>query len=150
MKATHELYKYFDRHTAEKMHLESKHYLLELYFIRDEQHFFEQLIDSYSFQLIVTDKFSQNRELIEKWSNAQKKNAVLIDNLIDHENKLEILLGTTGKTVTEIKYILWHKNILKDIDEHLTAYREIKRQIYDMIKAIMKEQKQEQKHLLDS
>ena len=146
MKTTHEHYKYFDRHTAEKMHLESKHFLLELYFIRDEHHFFEELIETYSFQLIVTEKFAQNRKLIENWNIAQKKNDELIENLIEHENKLEVLLNKSYQTVTEIKYMLWHKNILKDTEEHLTNYKKIKRLIFDMIKGIMKKQKQ--KHLL--
>ena len=146
MKTTQEIYKYFDSHTMEKMHLESKNLLLELYFIRDEQHFFEELIETYSFQLIVNEKFSENRKRIENWNLVQKKNDKLIENLIEHENKLEVLLNKSYQTINEIKYMLWHKNILKDVEVHLTNYREIKRLIFDVVKEIMKKQKQ--KHLL--
>lgn len=146
MKTTQEIYKYIDSHTTEKMHLESKNVLLELNFIKDEQRFFEELIETYSFQLIVNEKFSQNRKLIEVLNIVQKKNEKLIENLTEHENKLEILLHKNNQTINEIKYMLWHKNILKDVEEHLTKYKEIKLLIFDMIKGIMKKEKQ--KHLL--
>ena len=147
MKTTHELYKYIDSHTSEKMHLESKNVLLELNFIKDEQRFFEELIETYSFQLIVNEKFSQNRKLIEDLNIIQKKNEKLIENLTEHEIKLELLLDKSHQTVSEIKYMLWHKDILKGVEEHLTNYKEIKRLIFDMIKGIMKNEKQ--KHLLN-
>ena len=146
MKTIREHYKYFDSHTKEKMHSESKKLLLELYFVKDEQLFFEGLIETYSFQLIVNENFTQNRKLIERMNLLQKKNEKLIENLKDHENKLEILLNKNYQTINEIKYVLWHKNILKDIQDYLVEYRETKRLIFDMVKEIMKREKQ--KHLL--
>ena len=147
MKTTHEIYKYIDNHTTEKMHLESKNLLLELNFIKDEQRFFEELIETYSFQLIVNEKFSGNRKLIENLNIVQNKNEKLIEDLTEHENKLDVLLTKSKKTINEIKYMLWHKNILKDVEEHLSRYKEIKLLIFDMIKGIMKNEKQ--KHLLE-
>lgn len=147
MKTTKEFYSNMDDYSLSKMHLESKQYLLELYFIRDEQHFFEELFETYSFQLIVTENFSKNRAVIERWSTLQKKNAEHIENLTEHDKKIELLINNEQK-VTEIKYILWHKNILKDIKVHIDTYKETKRSVFDMIKTIMKKQKHEQKQLL--
>lgn len=148
MKTTKDFYTYFDHHPASKMHVESKHYLLELYFIRDEKHFFEDLIDTYSFQLIATDDFSYNRKIIENWSSIQKRNTELIENLIEHDNKIELLLNN-DKTITEIKYMLWHKNLLKDVSEHVSKYKETKQAVFGIIKDILKKKKTEQKQLLE-
>src|SRR5210317_2050231 len=142
MKTTKEFYNYLEEHSTSEMHLESKHYLMELYFIRDEQHFFEELFEEYSFQLIVTEKFSENRAVIENWSKLQEKNAEYIENLLEHDKKLELLINSE-QNVTEVKYILWHKNLIKDVREHIRNYKEVKRSIFNIIKAIMKQQKQE-------
>ncbi len=148
MKTTKEFYNYLEEHTTSEMHIESKHYLSQLYFIRDEQHFFEELFEEYSFQLIVTENFSENRAVIDNWSKLLEKNEEYIQNLLEHDKKIELLINTE-QTVTEIKYILWHKNLIKDVRKHIVNYKEIKQSIFDIIKAIKRKQKKEQKQLLD-
>ena len=147
MNTTKDFYKYLDDHPTGKMHSETKHSLLELYFIKDEQHFFEELIETYAFQLIVNDDFTHTREILDDWNTVQQKNAELIKNLLEHDKKIENLIDTK-KSITEINYALWHKNILSDVEDHLANYRVIKSSIFDIIKSIMKKQKHEQKHLL--
>ena len=59
---THE--KYIEWFNAEEMHEASKKWTLELNFIRDEQRFFEDLIKSYTLDLLDSGKFSKTKEII--------------------------------------------------------------------------------------
>ena len=147
MNTTKDFYKYLDNHPIGKMHSETKHSLLELYFVRDEKHFFEELIETYAFQLIVNDDFSHTREILDDWNTVQQKNAELIKNLLEHDKRIENFIDEK-KSITEINYALWHKNILNDVEDHLANYRVIKSSIFDIIKSIMKKQKREKKQLL--
>lgn len=147
MNTTIDFYKYLDDHPTGKMHSETKHSLLELYFVRDEKHFFDELIETYAFQLIINNNISKTREVLDNWKKVQNKNTELIKNLLEHDKKIENLIDNE-ENITEINYALWHKNILIDVEKHLKNYREIKSAIFGIIKGIMKKQKREQKHLL--
>lgn len=143
-----EFYKYFDTHPMGKVHLESKQALLELNFISDDRHFFDELFHTYSFQLIVNEDFARNKDILSDWSDLHKANKELIESVNTHDNKIEILLKNK-QNITEVKYALWHKTLMKDIEDHLAKYKELKQAIFDIIKGFMKKEKLEQKHLLD-
>lgn len=143
-----EFYKYFDSHPMGKVHLESRQAMLELNFISDERHFFDELFHTYSFQFIVNEDFARNKDLLTEWGNLQKRNAELIESLLNHDNRIEILLKNE-QNISEVKYVLWHKNLMNDIEDHLAKYKELKQAIFDIIKGFMKQAKHERKHLLD-
>ena len=58
--------RYVDWLNADQMHKNSKEWLSELRFIKDEHLFFEDLIKSYTLDLLEPQKFVHNKEIIDK------------------------------------------------------------------------------------
>ena len=54
---------------AELMHEESVKWLSELKFIKDEEHFFEDLIKLFTLQLIDSKNFSKSKETVRAFKN---------------------------------------------------------------------------------
>ena len=64
--------RYVEWLSAEDMHKGSKEWLSELEFVKDEHLFFEDLIKSFTLQLINPEKFAHNKEIIDAINKSQK------------------------------------------------------------------------------
>ena len=148
MKTTHTNSKYVEWLSAEEMHEASKEWLSELLFIKDEHLFFEDLIKSYTLQLIEPEKFSDNKEVIDILNRSQKRNNLLIEAIKVHENELQIIVDGVNQLKEEKAYRNSHQGLIKEIKEFQTNYRNLKTQLFDIIKSIKKEDKRN--HLLDN
>jgi len=73
--------------------------------VKDEHLFFDDLIRSYTLQLIKPEKFSHNKEIIDAISSSQKQNNILIEAVNIHENTLKIIksLETLFKDLRKTK-----------------------------------------------
>lgn len=138
---------YIEWLSADQMHEASKEWLSELRFIRDEHLFFEDLITTFTSELIDLKKFSDNKEVIEAINLSQKQNALLIEAVKTHENDLQIMVDGINQIKGEAAYTKEHKNLTDIINGFLKDYKQLKTQIFDIIKTIKKEDKQ--KHLID-
>ena len=133
--------RYMEWLNAEQRHEASKEWLSELRFIRDEHLFFEDLITSYTLQLIAPDKFADNKELIDVFNESQKRNNSIIEAVKIHENELKIMVDGINQIEKEKAYIQEHKDLILIINDFLKEYKLIKKQLFDIIKNIKKEEK---------
>ena len=128
--------------SASQMHEASKEWLSELRFIKDEHLFFEDLIKSFTLQLISPEKFSHNKEIIDAINRSQKKNNFFIEAVKVHESKLEIMVDGVNQLKEEEAYKKEHRDLIIKISEFKKNYRILKTQLFDILKTIKKEEKQ--------
>ena len=133
--------------SAGQMHEASKEWLSELRFIKDEHLFFEDLIKSYTLQLISPEKFSHNKEIIDAINRSQKKNNFFIEAVKVHENELKIMVDGVNELKKEQAYKKEHRGLIIEISEFKKNYISLKMQLFDILKTIKKEEKQ--RRLLD-
>jgi len=134
--------RYVEWLSADQMHEASKDWLSELRFIKDEHLFFEDLIKSFTLQLINPEKFSHNKEIIDALNRSQKKTAFFIETVNVHENKLQIMVDGIDQSKEEEAYKKEHRGLIIDISDFKKNYRILKTQLFDIIKSIKKEEKQ--------
>ncbi|WP_179352731.1 hypothetical protein [Winogradskyella vidalii] len=127
--------------SAEQMHQDSKSWLSELLFIKDEHLFFEDLIKSFTLQLIIPEKFSENKEIIDILNRSQKQTNLLIEAVKVHTNELQIMLDGINQIKEEAAYRKSHRGLIIQLNDFEKYYRLLKAQIFDIIKNIKKEDK---------
>ena len=139
--------KFIEWLSAEDMNKASKEWLSELEFIKDEHLFFEDLIRSYTLQLIVGEKFSENKKIINTIDKSKEENNTLIRLVKEHENKLEIMVDGIDQLKQEEAYKNEHRTLIIEVSEFLKEYQNLKTALFKVIKNIMKSEKQ--KRLLE-
>ena len=133
--------------SVEDIHNDSKEWILELEFLKDEYLFFEDLMRSYTLQLIELQDFSKNKKIIDTISNFRKENDNLIKLVQEHQNKLEILVDDIDQPKEEEAYKEAHKSLKSLVKKFLKDNKELKLQLFKIIKNIKKTEKQ--KSLID-
>lgn len=134
--------KFFEWLTAEDMHNASKKWLSELRFIKDEQLFFEDLIRAKTLSLIDNVEFAMTKEIVDAVNRLQKENNSLIKDIEAHENALEIMIDGVNEIQKENLYKKTHRQLLSKVSAYLSNYKKVKTQLFDIITAVMKKEKQ--------
>ncbi len=134
--------KYVEWRSPEELHEASLNWISELKFIKDEQHFLDELIKNNTLQLISGKTFEKSKKIINDLSKKRKVIEPLLKRIINHYNELTILVDGIDQPVEEKKYKEDHRELLVDVSEYLNDYKDIKRSIFDLIKVIMKQSKQ--------
>ena len=133
---------YVDLYSAEMMHKASRNWLSELQFITDEQHFFDELIRSFTLQLIDSKYFEESKVLIDTLSGLRTRTDQLIKTVRSHENELEIMVDDIDEPEKEEAYRQEHRQLIIGISEFEKTYKAFKTRFFDLIKSILKVQKQ--------
>ena len=134
--------KYIQWLSPEDMHKQSLSWISEMNFIKDEQHFFEDLITAYTRKLIETKKFAANKKLIDSLNESRRNLKNIIKKIVKHENELEIMVDGIDQKEEESAYKNTHRELIDEVNYYLNDYRTLKRQLFGMIKDIMKTNKQ--------
>jgi len=134
--------KYVEWLNAEDMHQASRNWISELRFIKDEQHFFEDLIKDHTLQLIDPENFPKSKIIIENLKKLQKKNKSLIKKIIVHENKLQVMVDGIDEPQKEEAYKDKHRELIIIISKYLKDYRKLKTKLFEVVKTAMKKEKQ--------
>lgn len=142
MKTTKKQPKYVEWLNAEDMHEASRNWLSELNFIKDEQHFLEDLIKSYTLQLIDNSNFEKSKKIVDGLNKLQKKNKSLIKAVNIHESDLKIMVDGIDQIKEEQAYKNKHRELIIYVSKYLKDYRALKAKLFDVIKAVMKKGKQ--------
>jgi len=142
MKTTKTDIKYVEWLSAEVMHKNSIEWLSELRFINNELLFFDDLIKSYTLQLIDTKHFNESKKVVDKLGTSHKKTNHLIKIIQVHQNDLKIMVDGLDEPKEEEEYKNEHRKFIIMNNEFLKTYRILKTEIFDLIKNILKEQKQ--------
>ena len=126
----------------ETMHSQSIEWLSELRFMKDEEMFFDDLVKSYTLQLIDSKHFKKSKEIVEKLAELEKETADLIAIIVKHEIDLKIMVDGIDQLEKEEAYKRAHGGLVIIVNELLEKYRGVKKQLFKLIKGIMKEGKQ--------
>jgi hypothetical protein len=139
-KKMHERYvEWFD---ADEMHGASKKWTSELNFVKDEQRFFEDLIKSYTLDLLDSGQFSKTKELVSELNKQQNEIVELLKYIQIHENNLEIMIDGIDEPKKENQYKKTHSQLFANVNSYLEEYKLIKTQLFKSIKEILKKQRQ--------
>lgn len=136
---THDIIEYL---SADEMHKASLGWLRELEFIKDEHLFFEDMITSFSLQLIQNKGYEQNIEIIDVINASQKRNISLIKIIKKHDKNLRLLVDGVNQLKEEAIYKKEHRKLIDVINDHLKEYKSLKTQIFAIIKSVLKKEKQ--------
>ncbi|WP_299113968.1 hypothetical protein [uncultured Winogradskyella sp.] len=147
MKTIHTNAKHTEWLSADDMHDSSKKWLSELEFCKKEQLFFEDLIRSYTLQILNNNHFEESKRLIDKLTIIVKQTQTLINAVKSHEKELSIMVDGIDQIEEENAYRKEHRNLIELIGEFKKRYQNIKTKLFNLIKKVMKERKQ--KHLID-
>lgn len=133
--------KYIEWLNAEDMHGNSRKWLSELEFIKDEELFFDDLIKSYTLQLTNSKHFTESKKIVDKLSKFHKKTDNLISMVKIHERKLKIMVDGIDQLKEEDNYKEEHQWFTKNLNQFLEKYRVFKVQLFNLLRGILKEQK---------
>jgi len=133
--------------SSDEMYQASKKWHSELSFIKDEQLFFDGLIKTYTLQLLDKNKFEKNKKFIAALDASQKKVDELLEIVKTHSNDLEILVDGINQIKEEASYKKEHKGLVLVISAFFIEYKNLKTELFQIIKEILKDEKQ--RHLID-
>jgi hypothetical protein len=133
--------------SADEMHDASKKWLSELNFIKDEQLFFDDLIKSYTLQLIDSKYFAESQQIIDGLKKIQKRNDLLIVAINTHERDLKVLVDGINEIKKEQRFKNEHRNLVVVVSDFFKDYKTFKTKLFKLIKSVIKESKQ--KRLLE-
>ena len=102
----------------------------------------EDLLKSYTIQLLEKQDFSKNREIINHLTKLRKSGESLLKKLINHENELLILVDGIDQIKEEKHYRFLHSTYLLEVTNYFNDYKDIKKEIFSTIKQLMKCEKQ--------
>jgi polyhydroxyalkanoate synthesis regulator phasin len=147
MKTIHTHAKHTEWLSADEMHFESKKWLSELEFYKEEQWFFEDLIRTYTLQILDHNHFDESKRLIDKLTKIVEQTQTLLKAVKSHEKELSIMVDGIDQIKEEKAYKKEHRNLTELVDELRKRYRTLKAKFFKFIKMIMKESKEN--HLIE-
>ena len=135
-------YRFVEWLSAEEMHEASAQWLSELKFISDEQLFLNNLVTSYTSQLLSSDVFKESKEIIGQLQKAEREVEILLKKVQTHAGQLEIMVDGVDQLKMEKAYIATHKELLIGMRKYKGSYREIKERLFKLVSSVLKKDKQ--------
>lgn len=132
---------------AENMHRDSRNWLSELDFAKDEELFLDDLIKSYTLQLIDSKHFAESKKVIDKLSKIQKETDSLLEIVKNHEKGLKIMVDGINEFDKEKAFKNKHVKLIINVKNFLDRYKTLKSELFTVVKGVIKEGKQ--KRLLE-
>tara|TARA_R110000868_G_scaffold126481_6_gene333594 strand:+ start:10983 stop:11420 length:438 start_codon:yes stop_codon:yes gene_type:complete len=134
-------YSYVEWLSAEEMHETIKQWVSELNFIKDEQLFLNDLVQSHTHQLIDTSIFEESKKAIANLKIAENDLVPLLKMVQIHENQLGIMIDAIDQFKMEKAYLETHKELLIAINSYIQKYREVKEGLFKIVSFAMKKDK---------
>nr|WP_298995490.1 hypothetical protein [uncultured Allomuricauda sp.] len=133
--------------SADEMHKESKRWLSQLEFIKDEQQFLDNVVKDFTLDLLDGNFFNQVKDSFDALLTAKKNTQLLHKKIQLHENQLIIMVDAVDQIKMENAYLETHKRLAKEMVTHLEKYQVAKSYIFKVISEIMKKKKKHKKLL---
>lgn len=134
--------KYVEWKSAEELHEMALDWISELKFVKDEQHFLDELLEEHTFQILSGKTFEESSEIIRKISKRREELEPLLKKIIQHHNELTILMDGIDQPKEEQEYKEHHRELVIEVNTYFNSYKKTKLEIFDLIKSIMKMSKQ--------
>lgn len=142
METTGKNYKYIEWKSAEEMHFSSLQWISELNFIKDEHHFFEDMLKEYTLPIIESHLFSRVKDQIDRLTKSEQRADTLLKSTIKHRNDLQIMVDGINQLEDEKKYKKEHRKLLIVVNQYLLEYNDLKKEIFETVSQALKQQKQ--------
>lgn len=138
MEATGKNYGYVEWLSAEEMHEATLQWMSELKFVRDEQRFLNDLVASYTPQLLDQKVFEESQGIIRAISKSEKEAIQFMKRVKSHENLLEIMINDVDELKMEKAYIETHWELSSEIKKYGNDYRELKTALFHLVAKVKK------------
>lgn len=142
MRTKRKRYSYIEWLSAEELHEATKNWMSELKFVRDEQLFLNDLVKSYTLQLVDKSVFKESQKIIREIAKVEKEAITLMKKVQSHENLLEIMVNDVDELKMEKAYLETHWELTDKIEQYMISYRNLKAQLFKLISGLMKKEKQ--------
>ncbi len=124
-----------------ELHDQSVQWINEIQFMTDEQVFLEHLLSSHFLELSSSKLYETTKRLIRKLKEVEVLGNDLMDKIQLHNKHVGTIIENFNKEY-QVNVDQEHQSIKKDLDSYLLKFRYIKKKIFGIIKAIMKDHKQ--------
>ncbi|WP_339714140.1 hypothetical protein [uncultured Kriegella sp.] len=138
MEATGKNYGYIEWLSAEEMHDTTLQWISELKFVRDEQQFLNDLVTSYTPQLLDQKVFEESQGITRAISKSEKEAIKYLQRVKSHENLLEIMINDIDELKMEKAYIETHWELVSEIKKYMNDYRELKSALFHLVAKVKK------------
>lgn len=128
--------------SAETMHDNTRKWMSELKFAKDEILFFNDLVKSYTLQLIDSKHFAESKKIIDKLNILKKDTDNLINTVKNHEKGLKVMVDGVNELQKEDTYRRKHAKLIIVVSNFLEKYKILKTQLFSLITGVIKEGKQ--------
>jgi hypothetical protein len=135
--------KYIKWFSAEEMHEAAKNWVSEVNFVRDEQHFFEHLLQQFTKAGVCSKVTFSCQNLQEELASLKKECNLLVSALLAHQNKLYILLDGINQLEEEEYYRETHEEFIDAIGEFLMKHHQLKKELFETIKIELKDRRKD-------
>ncbi len=125
----------------EEMHEQSKRWFSELTFIKDEQHFLNNLIQSFAIKPIEEKEFAMINDFKKAIAENQLRLNPILKQVQKHMNQLEIMLDDVNQHEMEKAYKKTHKSLYGRLNKYFLDYRTIKERGFAKLTHILKNTK---------
>lgn len=140
--ASDKRYDYIEWLSPEEMHQATLLWHSELNFVRDELFFLEELVRNHTLELAQPDLLEKSRQLTGDIRTSEKEVIQLMKAVQAHENLLEIMVDDVDQQELEKAYRDTHRRLNLQVITFLHTYRQLKRDLFQIISALMKKSKQ--------
>lgn len=131
-------YSYREWFSADEMHEHSKKWFSELAFIKDEQQFLTQLIQSFAVKPISKEEFGHLSDFKKALAENQRTLKPLFEQVKKHMNQLEIMIDGVNQLEMEQAYQKTHQKLSAKTNEYLLNYRKVKEKGFVQLTSILK------------
>ena len=132
--------------SVEELYSDSKFWLSEINFIKDEVRFLEKLLATHYIGLLDAGLKRDIPVLVKEIKEENKIGNALIDLIKDHINLLGELISTNSAS-SNPNYIDRHQKLERELDQFLKKYRRLKKRVFDIVEIIL--EKRSQKKISD-
>ncbi|MCK8520954.1 hypothetical protein M0D21_05220 [Aquimarina sp. D1M17] len=134
--------KYIEWFSPEELHEVCLQWISELEFIKIECTFLDELVKKYTLDLLSEEKFGKSKELVKNLDRIENIHKPLMEKIKAHHNDLMILIDGLDQLEREKRYKENHRILAIEINVYFDNYKEVKRKVFDLIKPLIKQNKQ--------
>jgi hypothetical protein len=134
--------KYIEWRSIEELHEEILNCISELRFTKDEQQFLEDLILNHTMGLLAGKGYELSRNIITRLTKSRDRLGPLLKKMLSHNNDLQSLLDEINNIEEIEDFKKLHSQLMSEFIVYNSQFKKIKKQIFKLIKQILKEKRQ--------
>ena len=141
MKIKKQIKRYHRWIAPDDLHEQCITWLSDLKFMKEEQLFFDHLVQKYNVNLIKPKNYLEGKDILNRLDTVREKLPTLFTKLINHSNNLSVLVDGKDEPEKERFFKDEHKQMVTMLSEYKSEYNTLKQQIFKLIIEIKKSDK---------